>query len=396
MFSQTRAGRFGRLPAGLSSYRANRDASSQNNTMRKALRCLCVSASLREFFSMLLGLLFMVSFASAQDRQTSWNDPVAQWAKIKFSHKQHIVDVGAECSTCHAAADSSERAEELLFPKHAECSGCHAEVESENTDDCKFCHTDVDNLEAFALPNREDIVFNHKQHIAGQQLECATCHAGIEQSEAPSVAYLPVMASCNSCHNEVKATNACESCHPRVETMLPLSHRVPDWSEQHKRLVRADHTTSDCASCHNDNFCQTCHAEAATQFTTGDLLRSVPENRPQPSGKNPAVKQNVHELNYLFTHSLDFRAKQSDCFSCHNQQTFCTECHTRNQAAGFGAPFPLSHRAADFVRIGAGSGGGQHAVLARRDMESCASCHDLEGRDPSCVLCHTNLAPGRK
>ncbi|MBC6949792.1 hypothetical protein DWB58_17840, partial [candidate division KSB1 bacterium] len=217
---------------------------------------------MREFFSMLLGLLFMVSFASAQDRQTSWNDPVAQWAKIKFSHKQHIVDVGAECSTCHAAADSSERAEELLFPKHAECSGCHAEVESENTDDCKFCHTDVDNLEAFALPNREDIVFNHKQHIAGQQLECATCHAGIEQSEAPSVAYLPVMASCNSCHNEVKATNACESCHPRVETMLPLSHRVPDWSEQHKRLVRADHTTSDCASCHTDNFCQTCHAEA--------------------------------------------------------------------------------------------------------------------------------------
>jgi hypothetical protein len=29
-------------------------------------------------------------------------------------------------------------------------------------------------------------------------------------------------------------------------------------------------------------------------------------------------------------------------------------------------------------------------------MESCASCHDVEGRDPACVKCHSNLAPKGK
>jgi hypothetical protein len=29
-------------------------------------------------------------------------------------------------------------------------------------------------------------------------------------------------------------------------------------------------------------------------------------------------------------------------------------------------------------------------------MESCASCHDVEGRDPVCVTCHADLAPKGK
>lgn len=326
---------------------------------------------------------------------SSWDDPVEQWGKIKFSHKKHLEEAGAECSACHAAATTSENAADLLFPKHAECGACHAEVESENTEDCKFCHTDIDNLEAYAAPQRLDLVFSHQQHVTGQKLECVACHAGIEKSEKPSVAYLPAMASCYTCHNDVTASNACESCHPRVEIMLPLTHRAPDWAKQHKRLIRADHTSSDCAVCHTDNFCQTCHAEASLQLTRGDLRRSLAENRPAPSGKNPLVTQNVHELNYLFVHSLDLRAKQADCFSCHNQQTFCADCHSRNQDAGFAAPFPLSHRSPDFVRIGVGSGGGQHATLARRDIESCAACHDLEGRDPVCLTCHVDRTPGR-
>jgi hypothetical protein len=36
-----------------------------------------------------------------------------------------------------------------------------------------------------------------------------------------------------------------------------------------------------------------------------------------------------------------------------------------------------------------GSGGGLHAKLAERDIEYCASCHDVEGADPVCMMCHT-------
>lgn len=338
-----------------------------------------------------LSLVMMV--VGGSDKPSSWNDPVKQWATIKFSHKKHIAEVGAECSSCHAAAQTSENANDLMFPNHEQCSECHStEIES----NCLYCHTQEDKYEAFAAPQRE-VRFSHKQHVEANKLECATCHAGIETSEKPSVANLPVMASCNTCHNDVKVTNACESCHTQSATLLPISHQQANWAKEHKRLVRIEGVSNDCAVCHSENFCQACHAEATTQFTRGARNRSVAENRPAVTGKPVWVKARVHELNFVFTHALDLRAKQSDCFSCHNQQTFCTDCHARNQDAGFAAPLPLSHRAADFIRLGKGSGGGQHALLARRDMESCASCHDVEGRDPVCATCHADLAPkGRK
>jgi Cytochrome c7 and related cytochrome c len=322
------------------------------------------------------------------DRRSSWND---QAPNIKFSHKLHLETVGAECSMCHAAAQTSENANDLMLPKHDECGTCHsAEVES----DCQYCHLQPDNVEPYATPKRE-VRFSHKLHVETNKLECATCHAGIEQSEKPSVAFLPVMATCNTCHNNVKVTNACESCHLHPETLVPLSHEEVNWFKEHKRLVRVEGLSNDCAVCHSDNFCQACHADVTTQFTRGALQRSVAENRPATAGRLPLVKQRVHDLNFVFTHALDLRSKQSDCYSCHNQQTFCSDCHARNQDAGFAAPFPLSHKMSDFVRVGVGSGGGEHAVLARRDIESCAGCHDIEGRDPACIQCHVDRLPGK-
>jgi hypothetical protein len=332
----------------------------------------------------------MVIAMSGSNPLTSWDDPVGQWATIKFSHKLHIEQVGADCSSCHPTAQASESSSDLMLPKHAECGTCHEQVESES--DCAFCHLKPDQYEPYAAPKRE-VTFSHKLHVETHQLECSACHAGVEQSEKPSLAFLPAMASCNTCHNDVKATNACESCHTQSETLVPISHREVNWSKEHKRIVRVDGWSNDCAVCHSDNFCQSCHAEVTTQFTRGGLVRSVPENRPAPAGRQALVKPRVHDLNFVFTHALDLRSKQSDCYSCHNQQTFCTDCHTRNQDAGFASPIPLSHRAPDFIRFGVGSGGGQHAVLARREMESCASCHDVEGRDPVCVLCHMDRAP---
>lgn len=345
---------------------------------------------------LMLGAVAAYESEWARAVRSSWDDPIAQWEKIKFSHKKHVGELGSECSACHAVAATSEKAADLMLPKHAECSGCHTEVESEDPAACQYCHTDAENPEAFAAPLRDNIIFSHKAHIENQKLECSACHAGIEESEKPTLAFLPTMASCNTCHNDAKASNACESCHPKAEILIPLTHRQADWAKEHKRLVRADIASNDCAVCHSENFCQTCHAEVTTQLTRGEWERSVSEHRPMPSGKNPLVKQKVHELNYVFVHSMDSRSRKSDCYSCHDQQTFCTDCHARNQEAGFASPFPLSHRAADFVRLGPGSEGGQHAVLARRDIESCASCHDVEGRDPACVLCHANLAPGRR
>lgn len=42
----------------------------------------------------------------------------------------------------------------------------------------------------------------------------------------------------------------------------------------------------------------------------------------------------------------------------------------------------------NFKTLGVGSGGGDHATLAKRDIERCMSCHDVNGADPTCITCH--------
>ena len=54
---------------------------------------------------------------------------------------------------------------------------------------------------------------------------------------------------------------------------------------------------------------------------------------------------------------------------------------------------PASHSQAGFLPIAphaVGSGGGEHARLARRDIEACAACHGSEGADPVCITCHND------
>lgn len=52
---------------------------------------------------------------------------------------------------------------------------------------------------------------------------------------------------------------------------------------------------------------------------------------------------------------------------------------------------PTSHEQPGFTLIGVGTGGGLHATLAKRDIQSCATCHDAEGGDPTCVTCHVDV-----
>jgi hypothetical protein len=75
--------------------------------------------------------------------------------------------------------------------------------------------------------------------------------------------------------------------------------------------------------------------------------------------------------------------------SCHSEQTFCSQCH--EAGSGVAGMFkPTWHSTAGFTTAGVGSGGGLHADMARRDIESCVSCHDVQGADPVCITCHVD------
>lgn len=307
-------------------------------------------------------------------------------AIIKFSHKFHIEQAGAECITCHAGADSSMRSSDNLLGTMATCGTCH---DVEDPEQCLKCHIDNETLVAFENPKRE-VVFPHATHVKGQNIVCTTCHAGLETVDLSSHDNDPSMEVCASCHNDRAVTNTCESCHTNFVSLLPDNHREAGFRREHREFVRLGSLDASCQTCHSERFCSECHQPAGLkQFGKRDL--SAEPNAtvtPKDSPKQLAL-QNVHTLNYRFTHGVDAKSKSTDCTTCHDQREFCAQCHDAGGNINQSKFKPSSHSMPGFTTLGRGSGGGLHATEAKRDLESCVSCHDVEGRDPTCLTCHT-------
>lgn len=259
---------------------------------------------------------------------------------INFSHKGHFGERDIECQACHNVAQSMS-ANDQNMPGHDECSDCHSV--SNAPEDCGLCHADPTNPRGINMALRE-LIFSHKAHLGDNPTSdnCLSCHQGIDQLESHLMtAGYPSMTHCFQCHDGITASAECEACHPKPAVMTALVH-PPDWGHSHKFAATDDQRQS-CAPCHHaETFCSDCHA--------GDNL----------------VKT-VHDLNYRFNHGLDAKGKESQCQSCHDFETFCGDCHNQEDV------IPLSHF---YKAWNPRTNPGTHADFARRDIESCASCHD--------------------
>lgn len=301
---------------------------------------------------------------------------------VRFSHLFHS-EAGLACIDCHAGTTESMEASDVLWANHDACQSCHEEPLGA---ECGYCHTDPENIQG-VTPAERTLLFPHAQHTA---MDCQTCHAGMNMMEDFSANVFPSMESCYTCHNNQIASNTCETCHTDFVTLLPADHAQSDFLRSHRETIRLGGLEQNCQTCHVETFCQECHQGAGLKmFGEPDLMS---DTRPKTSVRDNADQmtlQQVHELNYKFFHGIDAKSRQAECAGCHEPQTFCAECHA---AGGLINQFrfkPASHSVAGFATIGSGSGGGLHAEEARRDMESCVSCHDVEGEDPTCMLCHT-------
>ncbi len=306
---------------------------------------------------------------------------------LKFSHQKHVTDVGVDCETCHKDIVDNEQLKDRVIPDHSACQSCH---EDELKNKCTFCHSS-DKPERVNVPPVRDLIMNHKKHVGEQKLKCLDCHAGVDKAALASDVPGPVMTSCTTCHNGATATNQCENCHKNLTNLLPVSHTEGDFKKDHKKFTRLNVMESKCQACHNENFCSQCHdGSNVTKLSAGEEIAMV---SPRTLGNDKAkamAGQLVHDINYLYTHSVDAKARTSECQTCHNTKTFCNDCH-ENGAQGLGGTLPASHRIPGFaLRGGYGSGGGRHADLARKNIEQCASCHDAEGTEPTCVFCHSD------
>lgn len=308
---------------------------------------------------------------------------------IKFSHKVHAEVT--DCQGCHSKAATSTEIGKDLYPNHENCGSCH---DVEDTNNCQMCHYD-ENFEA--LKYRESgLIFNHSFHISQQKLECLNCHKGIDQVDygyQASPEPYPPMSYCNTCHNNYKdiATNECEACHVSTADLRPESHQTGNFRKTHK--FDAMQQDANCAMCHDNTSCQECHVgtnmltekNTATDFYAPYSPTNFVNDKPQ---KQQITR--VHDLNFVYTHGIDLKGGTMECQTCHQIETFCVECHQNAGQRDFAITgvMPTTHRLPNFVTIGIGSGGGEHAVDAKRDIESCVSCHDVQGGDPACVRCH--------
>jgi len=274
------------------------------------------------------GAGIVTAVARKESAPLTWPDN-GDALRLKFSHELHVKQNGMACLDCHGAAKTSELATDNLRPTHDNCATCHSD---QVTSTCGYCHVNPDSIEPAPRPVRE-ITFSHAKHVAMEGVECATCHQNIEDTTVAGPQNMPAMSACTSCHNDKAVSAACEACHTNFANLIPQDHLAGMFRQDHKRLTRLGSLDVSCATCHTQNFCADCHgATALLQIGKGGLMA---EPSPRMQIKDSPKTMNllaVHPLDYKFTHGVDAKAKSTDCYSCHSEQTFCSECHAAGNA----------------------------------------------------------------
>jgi hypothetical protein len=181
------------------------------------------------------------------------------------------------------------------------------------------------------------------------------------------------MASCTGCHRhqEEYLAGGCRACHLDLgkfplRPVSTFSHR-DDYVRTHAAEARARGAA--CATCHEQSFCAECHSRTAPVKIEALLPERVD-------------RAFIHRGDFVGRHAIEASADPAMCSRCHGT-SFCQECHDRrgllSQADPARNPHPpgfADPRAAVF-----------HGPAARRDINSCAACHD-RGASSSCVQCH--------
>lgn len=319
---------------------------------------------------------------------------------VVFSHIIHNDLV--ECNACHPAEESDFAADNLL-PAPVVCADCH-----DDGDVRAYWSLDeqADLSVSVLTPKDRKLYFSHKQHI-GMDMSCGECHGAILADEYSG---MPEMKLCTHCHNNadasvpivrgvvdfarvIPATNQCEACHTTLAGLYPQSHLSASFYTNHGRYAMNGEASRDCAVCHSQSFCQECHTPSHGVPTTIASDRFYIETSPRTEKMDDSrvlTVQKAHPLTYRYTHGFDARAKSSRCATCHEQESFCAPCHQNGYDATGMRIVPQSHQLAGFVMLGGSAAMNRHGKLARMDMESCATCHQIDGGDPICAACHSS------
>ena len=192
-----------------------------------------------------------------------------------------------------------------------------------------------------------------------------TCPQSVLVALLTTMLLLPMSAGCYGDAPGTSGPLSRPASHPQsqVDTaLMPANHTV-DWMRRHGAVALAQ--GDDCAVCHAENDCVDCHIESLDQAYA------------------------VHPPNYEVIHASDANQGLMDCTTCHRLDTFCEACHIEAGVSPTytdGRPSTFTYHPPGWLDSAAP---GNHGVMARRDINDCASCHV----ERDCVSCHVGINP---
>jgi hypothetical protein len=312
-------------------------------------------------------LVLAVALAACGYKPVPEANPSKQAAYV-FPHSTHV-DANVPCSACHEMAGATKldpAVWHVRIPpspsKQKPCSDCH----------------DKDPKPVPSRPAREvRLTFSHADHVKLVK-DCRSCHRTLTEP-GDTAAKAPPMAACTACHVHQRefAEARCTPCHLDLKGYRPETafRHEGQWLNAHGQLAKP--SAESCAQCHDQPYCTGCHspATAATRIEV-----QFPER---------VDRAFIHRGNYVGRHTIDAQANPQSCRVCHGSGS-CDACHAANNISPSStAPKllkPTSH-GAGWVSSVPGQPN-RHAVDARRDISSCAGCHDQQGQQNTCFGCH--------
>lgn len=290
-------------------------------------------------------------------------------SSARFPHKAHLAlecDAPGKpeclsCASCHAARQL-DRAHQL--PQASLCESCHRE---NARDVVRVLAVEVER------PYGE-IDFAHDSHLSMPAIggQCVPCHAGVVESGRPA---LPPMSQCFGCHEHQAEweRRECAPCHERHD----LARTLPQTFLRHDESFLKHHGSTAtleadlCATCHTQSDCQACH----------DVTQGLGVEARRPELIEAGF---VHRGDFIVRHAIEARSEPVGCMSCHSVAS-CDNCHVERGVSGnrLGAanPHPPGWVGNDV------DSRDFHGRAARRDLLSCAGCHE-QGPATNCIRCH--------
>jgi len=300
-----------------------------------------------------------------------WGAPLASHGgdRIKVPHEIHRA-AKVECLSCHEAAWDSKQLGDRIVPEEKQCFTCH----KDKKDDCAMCHTAVKARvkQKGAMSDPQTIRMSHAAHIERVKDDCTVCHKSLP-NPLRSAETRPKMGACLGCHEHAQEykEGRCARCHLDLARYGPkplgsFTH-AGDFVREHMRPARAAPET--CATCHDQTFCTDCHAS-----TVGLKVETKFPER--------VDRDFIHRNDFISRHAIEQRADPASCARCHGT-SFCETCHTAQNLTSRGKNSRSPHPSGYALPGGTAF----HGTDARRDIASCASCHD-QGAQSNCVTCH--------